>query len=99
MTIGFFETTKTINRALTKNLKKLLDSYRLSKKIIAYVKDEGTNLNSITTDLKSIVNYEVLGLEESFNGTCFGHSFPKPISMLLLKRGYAKILRLSQSSL
>jgi hypothetical protein len=54
-----------------------LDSYRLSKKIIAYVKDEGTNFNSMTIDLKSVVNYEVLGLEESFNGTCFGHAFSK----------------------
>jgi hypothetical protein len=58
-------------------LKELLDSYGLNKKIIAYVKDEGTNLNSITTDLEFVVNCEVLGLEKSFNGTCFGHSFSK----------------------
>jgi hypothetical protein len=58
-------------------LKKLLDSYGLSKKIIAYVKDEGKNLNYMTIDLKSIVNCEILSLEESFNGTCFGHAFSK----------------------
>ncbi len=77
MTIGLFETIETISQALTKNLRKLLDSYRLSKKIITYVKDEGTNLNSMTTNLKSVVNCEVLGLEESFNGSCFGHGFSK----------------------
>ncbi len=27
--------------------------------------------------LKSIVNYESLGLEERFQGTCFGHAFSK----------------------
>jgi hypothetical protein len=37
----------------------------LSKNIIVYVKDERVNLNSMTTTLKSIVNYEVLGLEMS----------------------------------
>ncbi len=77
MTIGLFETTKTISQALTRNLKKLLDSYGLSKKIIANVKDEGKNLNYMTIDLKSIVNCEILSLEESFNGTCFGHAFSK----------------------
>jgi hypothetical protein len=77
VTIGLFETTKTISQALTRNLKKLLDSYGLSKKIIANVKDEGKNLNYMTIDLKSIVNCEILSLEESFNGTCFGHAFSK----------------------
>jgi hypothetical protein len=77
VTIGLFETTKTISQALTRNLKELLDFYGLSKKIIAYVKDEGTNLNSMTIDLKFIVNCEVLGLEENFNGTYFSHAFSK----------------------
>jgi hypothetical protein len=31
----------------------------------------------MTTTLKFIVNYEVLGMEESFQGTCFGHAFSK----------------------
>jgi hypothetical protein len=35
-------------------------------KIIAYVKDEGSNLNTMTIALKSIVKCEVLGLDESF---------------------------------
>jgi hypothetical protein len=77
VTIGLFETIETISQALAKNLKELLDSYGLSKKIIPYIKDEGTNLNSMTTDLKFVVNCEVFGLEESFNGTCFGHPFFK----------------------
>ncbi len=54
-----------------------MDSYALKKKIIAYVKDEQSNLNTMTTTLKSIVSYDMLGLEESFQGTCFGHAFSK----------------------
>jgi hypothetical protein len=76
VTIDLFEAIETTSQALTRNLKKLLDSYGLSKKIIAYIKDEGENL-SMTTTLKYVVNYEVLGLEESFSGTCFGHAFSK----------------------
>jgi len=53
-------------------LRKLLDSYGLSKKIIVYVK--GVDLNSMTTTLKLIINHEILGLEDSFNGNCFGHA-------------------------
>jgi len=73
VTISLFEASQ----ALTRNLKKLLDSYGLRKKIIAYVKDEGENLNFMTTFFKFFVNCEVLGLEESFNDTYFGHAFSK----------------------
>jgi len=54
-----------------------LDKYGLRKKIIAYVKDEGLDLNAMITVLKVVVNYESFGLEESFKGTCFGHVFSK----------------------
>jgi hypothetical protein len=41
------------------------------------VKDEGSNLNIMTIVLKAIVCYDILGLEESYQGTCFGHAFSK----------------------
>jgi hypothetical protein len=49
----------------------------LKKKIVAYVKNEGSNLNTMIIALKCIMNYEALGLDESFQGTCFGHVFFK----------------------
>jgi hypothetical protein len=49
----------------------------LRKKILAFVKDGGFNLNNMTITLKSVVNYEALGLEESYQGTCFGHAYSK----------------------
>ncbi len=73
-----------------------MNSYGLSKKIIVYIKDEGVDLNSMTPTFKSVVNCEVLGLEESLMALVLVMHFPKPISMLLLNRGYAKILSLSQ---
>jgi len=55
----------------------LLDSYALRRKNITYVKDKGSNLNTMATTLKSIISCDILGLEESFKGTCFGHAFSK----------------------
>jgi hypothetical protein len=40
------------------------------------VKDERSNLTTMLIALKSI-KCEVLGLDESFQGTCFGHIFSK----------------------
>jgi hypothetical protein len=39
------------------------------------MKDEGANLNAMTLTLKIVMNCELFGLEDSFQGICFGHSF------------------------
>jgi hypothetical protein len=59
------------------NLTKLFDTNELRKKFVAYAKDEGYNFNIIISSLKSIISCDVLGLEESFQRTCFGHTFSK----------------------
>ncbi len=46
------------------------------KKIIAYVNDEGSNLNTMVFPLKSVISCETLGLQKSF-GIYFGHVFSK----------------------
>jgi hypothetical protein len=38
------------------------------------VKDEGANMNTMTTTLKSIVSYESLSMMEWFQGTYFEHA-------------------------
>jgi hypothetical protein len=53
----------------------LFDQYGLKNKIIAYVKDKGSNLNTMIIVLKFVVECEVLGWDESFQGSCFGHVF------------------------
>jgi hypothetical protein len=66
ITLGLFEPIDTSGHTLAKILIELLDSYASGEKIIVYVKDEGSNLNIMTTTLKSIISYDMLGLEESF---------------------------------
>jgi hypothetical protein len=70
-----------IDQALARSLTKLLDKYNLRKKIIAYVKDEGSNLNAMSIALKVVVNCESFGLKENFQGTCSGHVFSKNMSI------------------
>jgi hypothetical protein len=85
--------TKTTGQPLAKNLNKLLDSYNLRKKIIAYVKYEGLNLDAMTMALKIIVNCDILGLEDSFNGTCFGHVFSKTCQYAIIEKKICKNLK------
>ena len=49
--------------------------------VIAYVKDEGTNLITLANALSSVVSCDVLGLKEPYSGTCFGHVMSKCVSM------------------
>jgi hypothetical protein len=44
VTINLCETKKTTSQALANKLTKLFDQYGTKRKIIAYVKDEGSNL-------------------------------------------------------
>jgi hypothetical protein len=82
--IGFFEAFDTFGHALAKDLIDLLNKYDLRKQIIAYVKDEGTNSNTMTIALKSIVSYDILSLIESFQGSFFGHTFFKACQYALI---------------
>jgi hypothetical protein len=91
--IGLFEATETIGQTLARSLTKLLDKYGLRKKIIAYVKDEGSNFNAMTTTLKVILNYEPLGLKESFEDICFRHAFLKACQYHIAKEKVCKNLK------
>jgi hypothetical protein len=54
------------DRHWQKKLINLLDEFDLRNKIVTYVKDESSNLNTIMGVFKSIVKCETLGLEGSF---------------------------------
>jgi hypothetical protein len=84
---------------LATNLTKLLNQYGLRKKKFTYVKDEGSNLTTMITALKSIVTCEILGLDESFPSTCFGHVFLRRVSMLQLMLRFVKTINLFLSNL
>jgi hypothetical protein len=60
---------------LARKLIELSNTYELRKKIVAYVKDEGFNLNIMTVTIKLIVICDVLGLKKINEGICFGCAF------------------------
>jgi hypothetical protein len=74
-------------------LTKFLYQYGLRNKIIAYVKDEGSNLNIMTIVLKYVVKCEVCGLDESFQGSCFGHIFSKACQYVITDKNICNNLK------
>jgi hypothetical protein len=64
----------------------LFDQYGLRRKTIAFVKDKWSNLNTMTTSLKSIMKCKVLSLDESFQGTCFDLLFKKACQYAIIDK-------------
>jgi hypothetical protein len=55
-----YETLDTSGIALAKQMKSLLIIYQFTNKMIAYVKDKGTNLNMFAFALISVISCELL---------------------------------------
>ncbi len=73
-----FETFDTSRHALANNLlTNLLDKYDSRENINAHVKNEGSNLNTMTINFNYVVSCNVLGFKESFQGRYFDHAFFK----------------------
>jgi hypothetical protein len=62
VTIGLFETIDMSQVAMVAQMKKLLSSYNLLYKLIAYVKDEGGNFSALVWALTSMVSCGPLAL-------------------------------------
>ena len=77
VTVGLFEANDTTGAAFAVQLQLLLENFDLTKKVICYVKDEGTNLGTMTQALKIIVSCDMLGQTVPFEGACFGHAMSK----------------------
>ncbi len=56
------------------------------------MKGEGANLKVMTSTLKFVVNCKLLGLEEKFQGTSFGHAFFQNMLVWDNKKKFAKKL-------
>jgi hypothetical protein len=80
-------------------LTKLLDNYALRRRIIAYVKDEGSNFNIMIITLKSIVSCDMLGLEEIFRALVLDVHFPRFSNMLQQRKKFAKTYNMCQLNL
>jgi hypothetical protein len=90
ITLGLFELIDISGQNLANKLTKLLNINELRRKIVIYVKDEGFNPNTMITTLKLVLSRDVLGLEESFHGTCFGHAFFKTYQYATINDFFAK---------
>jgi hypothetical protein len=62
---------------MTVQLQVLLDKFGLLHRVIAFVKDEGTNLSPMGTTLHSIIDCEPLRILRVYEGTRFGHVMSK----------------------
>lgn len=55
----------------------LLDSFGLFDKVVAYVKNKGSNLFTLTTTLRNVVFCSLLQFPCPFVGSHFGHAMSK----------------------
>ncbi len=78
-----FEATNISRNVLTQNLIDFLDKFG----------DGGYNTNAMTFVLKYVINCETLGLQESFNDTCFGHVYSKAYEYAIIDEKMYKNLR------
>jgi hypothetical protein len=76
-TMGLFEALNTIGATLATIMKPLLAKFQLMDKVITYVKDESSNLNTLVVTLFSIVTYAPLQLEDPLASFCYGHVMSK----------------------
>lgn len=77
VTIGLFEANDTRGLSLAEQVKPILEEFELTNKVIAYVKDEGSNLTTMASSLSEVVSCEPLGLTRPYAGVCFGHVMSK----------------------
>jgi hypothetical protein len=57
-----FEVDETTGSCMAQQLQSLFEKFSLIHWVFAFVKDEGNNLASMVTKLRSIVDYELLNL-------------------------------------
>jgi len=75
--IGIFEIRNTSSETMANQVKILLNSFGLFTKVIAYVKDERSNLNTLTSTLTFVFSYYSFQLACPFVDSCFDHAMSK----------------------
>jgi hypothetical protein len=75
--IGLFEAKITSGVTLVMKFKQILNKFGFAQKILAYVKDEGSNLATCVQVLKVVVSCVDLDTTNPFDGYCFGYMLSK----------------------
>jgi hypothetical protein len=77
VTMGIFNAPTTSRIALAEIVKSLLEQFKLQTKVIAYVKDEGSNMKTLEITLSANISCDVLRLHDSYASVYFGHVMSK----------------------
>ncbi len=77
VTVGLFEASNTNGVAMAMKVKQILKKFGLTQKIMAYVKDESSNLATCAQALKAVVSCVNLDKAKPFDGHCFGHTLSR----------------------
>jgi hypothetical protein len=78
VTIGFkFEVPNTYGATFVEIVKPLLVQFQLTNKILTYMKDEGSNLNTLESVHSTTTNCKLLDLAKPIAYTRFGHVMSK----------------------
>jgi hypothetical protein len=72
-----FEITSASKNAMTTQVNDVLVNHGLNIHVLPYVKDEGSNLATMTSTLTYVVSCEVLGFWAPFVGSCWGDAMSK----------------------
>ncbi len=83
ITIGLFEASDTSSVAMAVKLKQILNKFGLTQKILAYLKDEGSNLQTCVQALRVVVSCCDFDKVKSFDEYCFGHVLSNYVNMPL----------------
>jgi hypothetical protein len=75
--MGIFEVHNIASVAMANQVKLLLYSFSLLDKVIAYVKDERSNLSTLINALTSVISYSPFQLPCPFLGLYFRHAMSK----------------------
>jgi hypothetical protein len=75
--IGLFEAKVTSGVTLVVKFKQNFNKFGFTQKILAYVKDEGSNLATCVQVLKVVVSCVNVDTTKPFDGYCFGHMLSK----------------------
>jgi hypothetical protein len=75
--VEFFEIVNRFGDAMVIQMSNVFAKHGLGTHILAYVKNEGNNLATMTFVLTFVLSCEVLGLLAPFVGSCWGHAMFK----------------------
>ncbi len=91
VTMGLFEVDETIGKSMVVCFKSLLSKFGLMHHVIAFVKDERNNLNTMATTLCFIIICQPLKFNHVYEGTYFGHGCLTRANMLLTITRFLKV--------